>query len=136
MNIVIDTNILISALIKEGTIRSIITNFSFNLLFPELEFRELENHREELLKKSKLSEKEFNILLLYLLKYIKVIKTEKIITYQKEAKNIMKTIDPDDAMFIATAIAFNAIIWSDDKHFKMQERIKVLNTKEIIQSLC
>lgn len=135
MNIIIDTNILISAIIKEGFIRYLITDFGLNLLFPELEFRELENHKEEILKKAKLSNKEFSILLLYLLKYIKIIKTEKIIEYREEAKEIIGQFDQEDITFIAAALAFDAIIGSDDKHFKMQNRIKVLNTKEIIALL-
>lgn len=135
MNIVIDTNILMSALIKEGITRYIITDFGLNLLFPELEFREIENHKKEILKKSELSEKEFNILLISLLKYIKIIKTEKILDYREEANEIMSKIDPDDAMFIATALAFDALIWSDDKHLKMQNKIKVLNTVDIIKTL-
>ena len=43
----------------------------------------------------------------------------------------MNEIDPDDVIFIATALAFNAIVWSDDIHFKMQNRVKSLTTDEM-----
>ena len=35
-------------------------------------------------------------------------------------------VDIDDVPFIATSLAFdNCPIWSDDKHFKGQDRIKI-----------
>src|SRR3972149_4165854 len=130
MNIVIDTNVIISALIKDGFVRNLITQLNQNLLIPEFEFMEIENHKEEILEKSGLSKKEFQILMLNLLKYIKIIKMEKILDFAEESIDIMKKIDINDAQFIATALAFNAIIWSDDKHLKKQSKIKVLNTPE------
>ena len=73
MNIVIDTNIFISALIKDSLTRNIIVNLKHNLLFPEFEFAEIKNHKIEIIKKSGLSSKEFDILLLRLLNYVKIL---------------------------------------------------------------
>ena len=132
MNIVIDTNIFISALIKDSLTRNIIVNLKHNLLFPEFEFAEIKNHKIEIIKKSGLSSKEFDILLLRLLNYVKIIPTHMSSQYKKKAFKIIGKIDPNDVIFIATALAFNALIWSDDKHFKKQKQIKTLTTKGII----
>lgn len=51
MNIVIDTNRFIAALIKESFSRKIITDYKFNLLFPEFELEELYEHTEEIINK-------------------------------------------------------------------------------------
>ncbi|MBI2004103.1 hypothetical protein HYS72_01430 [Candidatus Pacearchaeota archaeon] len=48
--IVIDTNIFISSLIKEGLTREIITNSKINFLFPEFELEEIYSHKEEIIK--------------------------------------------------------------------------------------
>lgn len=54
MNIVIDTNIFISALIRDSATRLLIITSRDNLLFPEFEFTEIKNHKEEILKKIKI----------------------------------------------------------------------------------
>ena len=109
--IVIDTNIFMSGLIKEGLTREIITNSKINFLFPEFELEEIYNHKKEIIKKAGYSEKEFYILLLRLLKYVRIIPTEVVIDYKKQAYEIMGHIDENDVVFIATALAFNCSIW-------------------------
>jgi len=133
MNIVVDTNILFSAIIKDGLIREKLLDLNNNYLIPEFLFEEIYNHKKELIKKAKLFEKELDTLLLRLTKYIRIVPTEMIIKYKKEANKIMRNIDPNDSIFIATALSFNCPVWSDDRHLKKQKRIKVYNTKEFIK---
>ena len=57
-------------------------------------------------------------------------------TYWDEAQAIMKNIDTEDTSFIAAALSQeNSVIWSEDKHFEMQNRILTLKTKEMINLL-
>lgn len=46
----------------------------------------------------------------------------------------MGKIDQDDVIFIASAIAYNAVIWTDDFHFQKQDKIKILTTKEMMEN--
>lgn len=132
MKVVIDTNIFISALInKESLIREIIINSDFDFLFPEFEFQEIYKYKDEILRKSKLSEIEFIKATSTLLNHVRIINYEEIYDYYSEAFQIMHEIDSDDIIFIATALTFNAVIWSEDSHFKMQNRIRTLTTQEI-----
>ena len=135
MNIVIDTNIFISALIKDGLTRNIIVKSKDNSILPDFELDEIYNHKNEIMKKAKLSEKDFDILLLRLLRYVRIIPVDLIINKKGEAFNIIGYIDPDDVIFFATALTFNASIWSDDKHFIMQNKIKILTTKDMVRML-
>ena len=135
MDIIVDTNILISALIKDGATRELIVNSNYNLVLPELELKEIENHKYEILGKSGLLEEEFYNLLSNLLKYIKIIRTEKVVDYRKKAFEIIGHIDIDDVIFIATALCFNCPIWSDDMHFKKQNKIKILTTSDMVDNL-
>lgn len=132
MNIVIDTNRFISALIRDGISRQLISNYHLNFLFPEFEFKEIFEHKEEIINKARLNEKEFNILNLRLLKYVKIIPADLIMDFADEAEQIIGNIDLDDVQFIATALTFNCPIWSDDKHFKKQNVVKVFNTSELL----
>jgi predicted nucleic acid-binding protein len=133
MNIVIDTNIFISALIKGGITREILLDFNYNFLLPEFELEEINKHKNMIIKKAGLSIKEFDTLFLRLLKYVRIIPTDMIIYYKKTASEIIGNIDPDDVPFIACALAFNCPIWSDDKHFKKQTKIKIFTTKDLVE---
>ena len=133
MNIVVDTNILISALIKDSTTRNLIIESKDTLLLPELELEEIKEHKKEILEKSRLSDTEFNILFSNLLKHFKIVKTDYIENFKDRAFKIIGEIDKDDVIFIATALYLNCPIWSDDKHFKKQKIVKVFTTQEFIK---
>lgn len=136
MNIIIDSNILFSALIKDSVTRRIILEYNGLFLFPSFIFQEMEKHKEELLNKSGMDIKEFNELLGVILKKVIIVPEEILFQYRNEALEIVKNIDLDDILFIACALAYpNSIIWSDDKKLKEQIKIKILNTQEIIDLL-
>ena len=133
MPIVIDSNVLISALIKEGITRTIILSSNYKFLLPEYSFIEIKKHEKEILYKSGLSRQEFILLMKKLLKYVKIIRMGELIRYREKADKIMDKIDINDSLFVACALVYpNSIIWSDDKHFKMQNVIKNYNTKELV----
>ena len=134
MNIVVDTNIIMSALIKESTTRKLILKSEHKLLLPALVIDELREHKEEILQKSGLNEQEYDRLTSILLKYVEIVPTEEVLPYKEEAIQIIGSIDEKDALFIATALAFNATVWSDDKHFKEQNAVKAVTTRELIDS--
>lgn len=131
MKIVIDTNIFIAAIIKPSYVRRLLIESPTELLFPEVILEEINDHRNEILKKSKLSPNDFEVVKSTLLKYVKLIPSRSIKPYSKEAIKIIGHIDSDDAPFIATCLANGAILWSEDKDLKKQNKIKVLNTTEI-----
>lgn len=132
MKIVVDSNIFISALVKkEGLSRDIIINSDHDFLFPEYEFQEIYEHKEYIQKKSEHSSIEFIQAISSLLNHMRIVTYEEICNHYNEAFEIMSRIDIDDVIFIATALAFDAIIWSDDFHFKMQNRVQSLTTEEM-----
>ena len=136
MNVVIDSNILFSALIKDSITRKLILEYDEFFLFPEYIFEEMEKHKEELFKKSRMNIEDFNKLLQLLLQKVVIVPNEVLYSRRKEAVEIIKDIDPNDAIFLACALAYpDTILWSEDKRLKMQTKIKVLNTKEIKELL-
>ena len=131
MIIVIDTNILISALIRDSLTRRIIIGSGMNFVYPEISLHELRKYKEMILEKSGLTADEFNRLFEGILDYIVIVPTEVIREHLKEAKYIMLDIDPKDVVFVAAALSFeNPVIWSDDKDFERQDRIKIVKTKQ------
>ena len=51
MRIVIDSNILFSALVKDALTRKLILEYKESFLFPSFIFEELEKHKDELRRK-------------------------------------------------------------------------------------
>ncbi|MBI2670587.1 PIN domain-containing protein [Candidatus Woesearchaeota archaeon] len=132
MIIVVDSNVLFSALVKVSLTRKIIYEMDEDLVFPELIFEELRRNKLDLVKKSKLSEEEFDETLRLILKCVRIIPTVLLLPYKKEAWDLIKEHSPEDVIFVACALAFdNAILWSNDKKLKRQNKVLVLNTREI-----
>lgn len=134
MIIVIDTNIVISALIKDSVTRNIIMYSGLNFFYPEISLHELRKHKDLVIRKSGISEEAYEDTLGKIFEYILLIPTEEIKEKLNEAKQIMLRIDPDDVVFVAAALAYpDAIIWSDDTHFDRQSKIKVAKTKQFMK---
>lgn len=134
MNVIIDSNTLFSALIKDSTTRRIILDYDGLFLFPSYIFIEMQKHKAELLKKSGMAENDLNKLLQLVLKKAVIVPNEVLLPYKEEAYEIVKAIDPDDVLFFACALAYkNSIIWSDDKRLKRQPKVQVLNTEEFAE---
>jgi len=132
LKIVIDSNILFSALIKDSITRRIILDYEDQFLFPSYIFEEMEKYKSELLTKSKMKSKDFEELLNLLLLKVIIIPNEVLLHYKKEAYQIIKDIDPDDVTFIACALAVtDSVLWSDDKKLKQQSKVRIINTNEM-----
>jgi len=134
MKFVIDTNILLSALIRNSTTRKIIIKSGWSFYYPEMSFHEVKRYKELVLEKSGMDEGEYNQLLDVLLKYVTLIPDEQILKNLLEAKSAYAHIDPDDVVFIAAQLSIpESIIWSDDRDFDRQNKVKVLKTGEVVR---
>ena len=135
MKLVLDTNILVAALIKDSVTREILVHPDIEFLLPEFALEELETHKAEILIKSKLSEHQFALLFEQLKSNISITPSEEICC-KEEAKNIMDIIDSEDTIFIALALSVeNEGIWSQDKHFQRQNKVRVFTTKQLTERL-
>lgn len=130
MRCVVDSNIIISALIKKGVSRFLLFDFNAEFITSAYTLSEIEKHKKEILKKSGLSENEYQRLVEITFRYIKIISPNKYNFEMDKARKLIK--DSDDVIFLARAIAFNYPIWTDDKHFLEQKEIEIITTKRMI----
>ncbi len=136
MKLIVDTNRIIAALIKDSISRKI-------LLFDKLEFatiniakEEIEKYKQYIKEKSHLTDEQLENLLFSLFNKIQIIDDNIIQNNMEKAKQIMDEIDTNDAPFIAAALCIeNNGIWSDDRHFEQQDKIKVWKTKDLLEHL-
>ena len=133
MKVILYVNVILSAFIRDSTTIKIILNSEFDLYFPEPSLHKIRKYKSYILGKAGLTEEEYDKIMAILFKYVKLVPTEEIEKNWNESKEIMEYIDPEDVVFIATALSLpDSVIWSDDRHFEKQDKVKVLKTKQMI----
>ncbi|MHC1583600.1 MAG: PIN domain-containing protein [Methanosarcinales archaeon] len=158
MRLVVDANVLFSFFKKESKTRRLILNFEIlepvtpSFCIEELNkhkrrdasvakamiessfcIEELNKHKRLICEKSKLSDSEFEEVLNDLLISVKVFSLSEYRESLSDAKTISP--DPDDIDLFALALKLNCPIWSQEKTFKSQSRIKVFSTFDLLSIL-
>ena len=136
MILIADTNRIIAALIKDSTSREILLSDKFVFLTVGFTKTELKEHMKEILKKANISETALDSLLALIFGNIYVVDDSIIKNNFEDAKKIMDSIDPNDTPYIALVLSVeNSGIWSDDKHFQKQNKVRIWKTPELMKLL-
>ena len=133
MKLVVNTNRILAALVKDSFSRRIILHGNIELLTISISEMEIEKYKQEILQKTSLTGEQFNRVYEKLKEKLTFLPDQVINKKMEEAKRIMDAIDKDDAPFIAAALAVKSAIWSDDNHFQKQKKVKVWKTKEMLE---
>ena len=119
MILVVDTNIVFSALINDkGKIGELLLNTPANLKFisPEFLLEELNNHAEKILAITKYDEAEYEQIKSFVIKNIDFINPDKISKNNHYlAYQLLKDVDQDDTSFLVLSMEINASLWTGDK---------------------
>ena len=135
MLLVVDANILFSALIKARNTRNILLFSGKKFLIPEYAIQEFKKHLPPLMKKTGLSEDEIIKLLETLLEASEtIIVPFEEFKYQRNPAKQMSP-DPDDIAYIALALHTECAIWSNDKELKKQSKVRIITTKELLEQI-
>ena len=135
LKLVVDTNRVFAALVRDGASRNILFHLNaryFTVLFLE---EEIMKYKDEIIRKANISEREFFLLFEKIKSNLAFLGDSVVAAHIKEAYRIMKDIDQKDTPFIAAALATNADIWSDDRHFEKQTKVKVWKTSDLVKLL-
>ena len=133
MRLVVDTNKLLAAFLKNGIVRSILLLSKHEFYTLDYAIFEIEKHKDELLKRIHVKREQFQELMFELiLKNVIVIRSSYIEDLIDDALEICKSFDPDDAPFIALALKLDIPIWSNDKDLReKQDIVPVVTTAQI-----
>ena len=133
MRLIVDTNRVIAALIRDSLSRRIIPHLPVEFMTITILEQEVQKHKAVILQKANLTPAEFEIIFEKLKEKMVMIDDAMVMTKIKEARQIMDKIDHDDTPFIAAALATHADIWSDDSHFERQGKVKVWKTSNLLE---
>lgn len=142
MRIVLDTNILLTFFWRHSVFKEISQKQLFEFFSPEYALEEINKYAKEITKKANISKKQFENILSELAEIVDFVAFEEYSKFLKEAKNLTFDFSREqeneflkDLDFYALSLKLNCPIWSNDLLFKKQQKIYVLNTKEIIDLL-
>ena len=136
MILIVDANVLFSALIKRSftfDLFGLLSDKGLELRSPQYLLEEVNKRRERLLKFSKLKASELDFVTEFLLNKIKIISKSEYESFLSGAKDLAP--HAKDISYFALALKLKCAIWSDEKAFKKQSKVKIFSTDEIVKLL-
>ena len=133
-SLVIDSNVIMAAFIRDNISRRIILDYEINLIAPDFILLEIESKKSLILSKSGLNQDSFDLLLSSLSTKIKIIPKKDYEPDLNIAKSLIGERDINDVSYLALAIAKDYPIWTNDKDFHVQKSVKIYTTKQVIDS--
>jgi predicted nucleic acid-binding protein len=134
MKLVVDANVVLSALIADSKTRELIVTLEPDLLTPAFVHDEIENYEQLIVEKSGMEPDRVAQFVDLLFQYIEVVPVDEFHSAIEEADAAIGDTDPDDVLYLACAIANDAAIWSDDFDFDEQDVVETYSTSDVIDS--
>ena len=133
MKVIVDTNRILAALIRKGSSRRILVSDNIEFYTVDYVLREIHKYKELIIRKSEMEEDEIETLLSLVTEKITIISDLRVKSKMKEAISIMKDIDKKDAPILAAALSVeNEGIWTHDKHFEKQDKVKIFLDSDLL----
>lgn len=142
--LVVDTNTVLSALVG-GVTRKLFLESDRELHYPEQSFDEIERNRGVIQERSGLSATTIDTLVETVFKNVSLVPESRVVRYVDEAA-IARSPHPDadtgrpfverdenDVVFLATALAVDGDVWSDDGVFKHQDLVTWYRTEDVVE---
>ena len=133
MKIIVDANPIISMLIKPGKPIDLFLVDELELVSSELLFQEVSRNKDEIIRKSRLSEDEVDKFIAIIKKNVKIIPEKYFIKHRSKAEEICP--HEKDIVYFALALYLRCPLWTNEKRLKEQNEIEVYSTHELMKNL-
>lgn len=142
--LVLDTNTALSGLIG-GIPRKLIANLDRELQYPEPSFVKINRNRGVVQERANLTATAVDDLIDRLFKHITLVPEANVVQALETAATTTSPHpdadhtrsfaerDEEDVVFLATALAINGDIWSDDGVFKHQDHVAWYRTENVLE---
>ena len=134
MKLVVDANVVISALISDSKTRELLVTLEPDLLTPEVVHDEIERYEDLIVEKSGMDINRVRQFIDLLFDHIDTVPANEFYHHIDLADSAIGETDPDDVLYVACALGCEAAIWSDDSDFNEQDLVSVFTTGEVIGS--
>lgn len=133
MKLVVDANVFFSSMLRKGLTRKLFFNPETKLFAPEFLLQEILKYEKELLKKYSGRREEFYKLFKLLVKQINFVPDKYLKPYLPAASSLSN--GSKDWLYLACALYADAVIWTRDKEFQKQKRVKIKTTVQLAKEL-
>jgi predicted nucleic acid-binding protein len=130
MELVVDANVLFSALVKDGKTAELLVEDGLVLCAPSRLLNEFESHKKEILDKTHRSPAEFEEALNIFKDRIFFVPTGVFLSSVAEAREVCP--DAGDVEYFALALHKKIPIWTNDSQLKKQQRVIIITTNELV----
>lgn len=131
MKLVVDTNIVISLLIKPSSLSDLFFYEDLELIAPTLLAEELQRNKGIIIQKSELPYQKLDDFLQLILLRITFISEQKFLGHIQAAEHCCP--DPKDIVFFALCLAEHCPLWSHEKKLQQQTVVPVYDTPKVIE---
>ena len=138
IRLVVDTNILISAPLKDDSITArLLRSNACSYYYPWDGLTEINYYKDYIISKRNkhIQASSFEHALQFVLGSISVVPSEMYSYRMKEAFSIIKDRDPKDTPFLALALQLGSPLWSNDKHFQDLPEVIAYSTGALIEHM-
>ena len=105
MKVVLDTNVLVSALMRDGYTRTLLLHPDLSLVTPEYALEEVQRHLPGIAERMRSSVQQARLTVELLLEHVETVPASEYREFQERAEALLAAIDPDDVQFAALAMA-------------------------------
>lgn len=131
MRLVVDTNVLFAAALRDALTRRLVLQGQHRLYVPPATLEEMDRHWPELVERAGTPEDLGRAVVRRLLARLTLVPAEALRATLPAARAAVADIDPDDAPFVAAALAVGCDLWSNDKPLRRQRVVRVWSTGEL-----
>jgi predicted nucleic acid-binding protein len=134
MELIVDANILFSFFKPESVTRDLIKLLyirNVRLFIPEFAIDEIFELKAKICEFCEIDETEFETSLALLYEILIIISKHEFDSFVPEAKKLLPK-HPKDALYFALALYLHCPIWSNEKRFRLQSKIRVYTTSELL----
>lgn len=134
MDLVIDSNILFAALIKNSLTLELLFREDLHFYAPQFIFGEFAKYEEEIKRKTEKTDDAFEWVLKIFQRRIITFPQEEILPFIEKARAFSPDIN--DLPYLALALKLNIPLWSNDRLLKeKQNKVKVYSTSDLLKIL-
>lgn len=134
MDLVIDSNILFAALIKNSLTLELLFREDLHLYAPSFIFEEFFKYKEEIKRKTEKTDDAFEWVLNIFQRRIVIFPQEEIIRFVEQARAFSPGIN--DLPYLALALKLNISLWSNDRLLKEKpNKVRVYSTSDLLKIL-
>ena len=136
MILIIDSNILFAALLKDSLTRSILISSPLTLYAPENLITEIRKYETEILARTGYGKDEFELLFTLITENVHIIEKTEYLDQLEQADQLIGNKDKGDIPFLALALSIpNDGIWTQNTKHYTQKKIKTWTTEELIKKI-